>query len=73
MCALLVVIWEPEWWLASGPGAEPWVSVTAAALAACVSGSCEASRVDATPGPPQQLLQRLSPRKLASAQPGGRV
>lgn len=38
----------------------------APALAARASGSCEMSHVDTTPGRPQQLLKRLTPRKLLS-------
>lgn len=27
VCVCGLAIWEPEWWLARGPGGEPWVSV----------------------------------------------
>lgn len=72
MCVRLVAIWEPEWWLARGPGESPGYLSPAPALAARVSGGCETSPVDATPGPPQ-LLQLLSLRKLLPLCSAGRA
>lgn len=49
----------------AAPGTALGICSPAPALAERASGSCEMSHVDTTPGRPQQLLQRLTPRKLS--------